>query len=265
VKQHSSAIVDSRAEIGSDVEIGPFAVIGADARIGDGCRIGPHAVIHPYSSIGARCRIHAGAVIGDLPQDTAFKDCRSFVEIGADCILREGVTIHRGTEEDTATIVGDGCFLMVNSHVGHNAKVGKRVIMANGSLLAGRVEIGDGVFISGNAAVHQFVKIGRLAMLSGMSGASKDLPPFCTLHGCTMNQIGGLNTVGMRRAGLPAAERQAVKRVFTMICASELNVSQALAELEPEYPEGPAREFIEFVKSSQRGICRMPLGRGGRE
>ena len=189
MKQHASAIVDKSAVIGNDVEIGPFAVIGADVDLGDGCVIGPHAVIHPYTALGSGCRVHAGAVIGDLPQDLAFKQVRSFVEIGADCVLREGVTVHRGTEEGTKTSLGDECFLMANSHVGHNCLVGDGVILANGALLGGRVEVGAGAFISGNSAVHQFVKVGRLAMLAGLSGISKDLPPFCTTHGATINHL----------------------------------------------------------------------------
>lgn len=258
MKQHPTAVIDSHAEVEQDVEIGPYAIIDRDVRIQSGCRIGPHAVIHPGTTLGRDCRVHAGAVIGDLPQEIAFKGCRSFVEVGAGTVLREGVTIHRGTEEDTVTRVGANCFLMVNSHVGHNCLVGDRVIMANGALLAGRVEVGDGVFMSGNSAVHQFVKVGRLAMLSGMSGASKDLPPFCTVHGATINQLAGLNVIGMRRAGISAADRRAVKRVYAAICASDLNVSQAVAKLEEEQLAGPALEFIEFVKASKRGICRMP-------
>jgi len=257
VKQHSTAIIDPKAEIGADVDIGPYAVIERDVAIGEGCRIGPHAVIHPYTTLGPGCRVHAGAVLGDAPQEIAFSGCRSFVRIGARCILREGVTIHRGTEEDTATRIGDECFLMVNSHVGHNCQVGNKVIMANGALLGGRVHVGDGVFIAGNSGVHQFVKIGRLAMLSGVAGASKDVPPFCTIHGATINKISGLNVIGMRRAGIGPADRSEVKRVFKLICASGLNVSQALEELEAQDLAGPAKEFVDFVKTSSRGICQM--------
>ena len=258
MKQHPTAIIDSRAELAPDVEVGPYAVIEQQVYIHSGCRIGPHAVILPHTTLGPGCQVHPGAVIGDLPQEIGFKGYRSFVKIGAETVIREGVTIHRGTEEDTVTCVGEKCFLMVNSHVGHNAQVGDRVIMANGALLAGRVEVGDGVFISGNAAVHQFVKVGRLAMLSGMSGVTKDLPPFCTVHGASINQLAGLNVVGMRRAGISAPDRQAVKRVFSAVCASDLNVSQAVAMIEEEDIDGPALEFLEFVKASKRGICRMP-------
>lgn len=259
MQQHRTAIVDSNAEVAGDVEIGPCAVIERDVRIGEGCIIGPHAVIHAYTTLGPGCRVHAGAVLGDAPQEGSFSGCRSYVEIGRDCILREGFTVHRGTEEESSTEIGDGCFMMANSHVGHNCKVGDGVIMANGALLGGRVEIGDGVFLSGNTAVHQFVKVGRLAMLAGLSGASKDVPPFCTIHGATINQVAGMNVVGMRRAGITLDERNQLKRVFKRVCASDVNVGQALAEFEGRELSGPARQFVDFVKASKRGICRMPL------
>ncbi len=255
---HATATVDKRAELAENVIVGPGAVIECDARIGPGGVIGPNAVIRPFVRLGPECEVHPGAVIGGVPQDLSFKECRSYVEIGARCILREGVTVHRGTEEDSATVVGAGCFLMANSHVGHNCKVGNQVIMANGALLAGRVELGERVFMSGNSAVHQFVKVGRLAMFAGMSGATKDVPPFCTLHGNLTNRASGLNTIGMRRAGIPAEERNDIKRVFRMICNSDLNVSQALEALDSDDSiTSSAREFIDFVKKSTRGICRV--------
>ena len=146
--------------------IHPTAIIEDGAAIGDDVEVGPHAVIFRHATIGPHCRIHTGAVIGDVPQDLAFKNVESFVRIGAGCVIREHVTIHRGTKEGTGTVVGDGCYLMAHSHLGHNVQLGRRVILANGALLAGYVEIGDLAFISGNACVHQFVRIGRLAMLA---------------------------------------------------------------------------------------------------
>ncbi len=258
MKIRQTATVDKGAELADGVIVGPGAVIETDVRIGPGCVIGPNAVIRSYTRLGADCEVHAGAVIGGPPQDMSFKNCRSFVEIGPRCILREGVTVHRGTEEDTKTVIGEGCFLMANSHVGHNCSVGDHVIMANGALLAGRVELGERVFMSGNSAVHQFVKVGRLAMFSGMSGATKDVPPFCTLHGNQTNRASGLNTVGMRRAGIKPQERNDIKRVFRLICNSDLNVTQALELIESDDSlTAPALEFIDFVKNSARGICRV--------
>jgi UDP-N-acetylglucosamine acyltransferase len=237
--------------------IHPTAIIEDGAVIGDNAEIGPHAVIFRGVTIGPNCRIHAGAVIGDLPQDLAFEPAESFVRIGADCVVREHVTIHRGTKPGTATIVGDGCYLMVNSHLGHNAHLGNRVIVANGTLLGGYVEIGDGAFVSGNVLIHQFVRIGRLAMLSGGCGIGKDVPPFCTTIGIQRNCIGGLNTIGMRRAGLSPAERTQAKQAFALLYRSNLNVSQALDRIRQEFTDGPAMEIVQFVAASRRGICTM--------
>ena len=233
------------------------AVIEDGAVIGDNADIGPHAVIFRHTTIGPNCRIHAGAVIGDLPQDLAFRPTDSFVRIGADCVVREHVTIHRGTKPGTATVVGDGCYLMANSHLAHNVRLGNRVVVANGTLLAGYVEVGDEAFISGNVVVHQFVRIGRLTMLSGGCGIGKDVPPFCTTIGIQRNSIGGLNTIGMKRAGLPPAERVQVKQAFNLLYRSNLNVSQALDRMRQEFADGPAMEIVEFVAASRRGICSM--------
>jgi UDP-N-acetylglucosamine acyltransferase len=253
---HPSAVVEKGAKLGADVVVGPFAFVDRDTEIGDRCVIGPHAVIHAHTRIGAGSRVHAGAVLGDIPQDVAFKPGTiSRVEIGANCTIREGVTIHRGTKPDTATVTGDGCFLMANSHLGHNVKLGQGVILANGALLAGYVEVGDRAFISGNAAIHQFVHIGRLAMTSGCSVITKDLPPFCTARGASLNHVAGLNVVGMRRAGMSPQDRQAVRLAFKVLYRSGLNVSQAVDRLRRDFPDGPAREFREFVEGSKRGIC----------
>lgn len=252
---HKTAVVDAKAEIGAGVTIGPFAYIESDVRIGDGCVIGPHASILRYTSIGNNCEIHAGAVLGDVPQDTSFRNVESYVKIGSKCIIREGVTIHRGTKEGTSTEIGDGCFLMAFSHCGHNVELGRGVIMANGVLLAGYVKVGDRAFISGNVVVHQFVKIGRLAMLGGNCGISKDIPPFCTTVPVALNTIVGLNVVGMRRAGLTVEDRKQVKQAFNILYRSGMNVTDAAIKLKETFKSGPALEFYSFIESSERGIC----------
>jgi UDP-N-acetylglucosamine acyltransferase len=252
---HSTAVISSKALIADDVEIGPFVVIGEGCRIGAGCVIGPHVVVHAYTMIGPQTRIHAGAVIGDWPQDVAFRGAPSETVIGARCMIREGVTIHRGTKEGTRTVVGDDCFLMANSHLAHNVVLGNNVIIANGALLAGYVEVGDRAFISGNVVIHQFCRIGRLAMLSGLSGIGKDVPPFCMTAGVSRNRIGGLNIVGLRRAGFSADERKQIKAAFDTLYRSGLNVSQAVERLKVDFPSGPAAEFWRFAEQSKRGLC----------
>ena len=253
---HSTAIIDPGAVIGDNVTIGPYSIIESDVTIGSGATIGPHVVIHRYTTLGNNCEVHATAVLGDTPQDVAFKDVPSYVNIGNGCTIREGVTIHRGTKEGTTTQVGDGCFLMAFSHLAHNVILGDEVILANGVLLAGYVEVGDKAFISGNAVVHQFTKIGKLAMISGCAAVGKDVPPFCVVQAAQRNAIGGINIVGMRRAGLNVDERKAVKQVFKLLYHSGLNTVQALEEIKQEFPDvGIVQEIVTFIESSERGIC----------
>lgn len=254
---HETAIINSGARLGKDVVVGPFTTIEADVTIGDGTVIGPNVSIRPYTSIGPRCHVHAGSVLGGIPQDVGFKGERSFVTIGANCQIREGVTINRGTKADSVTEIGDGCFLMAFSHCAHNVKLGRGVIMANGALLAGYVEIGDQVVISGNCILHQFVRVGRLVMLGGGCAVTKDVPPFCMLKPLEINKIVGLNTVGLRRSNLTARDQQEIKEGFKLLFRSGLNVSKALEKIKATYPSGPASEFSTFIEQSKRGICRM--------
>jgi UDP-N-acetylglucosamine acyltransferase len=203
--------------------------------------------------------VHAGAVLGDLPQDLGFQGGDSFLRIGANCMLREGLTIHRGTKPGSATEIGDGCFLMANAHFAHNVKLGNGVIVVSGALLAGYVEVGDRAFISGNAVVHQFVRIGRLAMLGGISGVSKDVPPFFTVRPGAVNRVLGVNIVGLRRAGFKPDERQAIREAFKLLYRSGLNVTDAVARLRGATPAAPVLEICDFIDQSRRGI----IGFGG--
>ncbi|MDZ4198074.1 MAG: acyl-ACP--UDP-N-acetylglucosamine O-acyltransferase, partial [Kiritimatiellia bacterium] len=233
---HPSAWIDPGAIVEADVDIGPFCVVESGVRLGAGCRLGAHVSILSGTTLGPRCRIHGGAVLGDLPQDLAFTNAPSRVEIGADCVIREQVTIHRGTKEGTVTSLGEGCYLMANSHVAHNCRVGNRVILANGALLGGYVEVGDRAFLSANVLVHQFVHIGRLVMAGGGSALGKDVPPFCMVQSVRRNSIVGLNIIGLRRAGFLPEQRQEIRRAFDVLYRSGLNFSKALERLREEFP-----------------------------
>lgn len=258
---HATAVVEKGAELGRDVRVGPFAFIASGARIGDGCQIGPHVTIHGHTTLGRECRVHAGAILGDEPQDLGFKGGPSEARIGNRCVLREGVTVHRGTAEGSLTEIGDDCYLMAFSHVAHNVTLADHVILANGTLLAGYVDVGSHAFISGNVGVHQFVKIGRLAMLGGGAMATKDVPPFCMVRNAALNAVIGLNRVGMRRAGLGQEERKAVQRAFKILYLSGLNATQAAERINELFPSGPAHEFCSFVKASTRGLCPCVIQR----
>lgn len=253
---HPTAVVDPGAEIGPDVEIGPGAVISAQTRIGAGCRIGPHAVLFPHVTLGARCRVHAHAVLGDLPQDLKFQEgVVTRVEVGDDCSIREGVTIHRGTKEGSVTRVGKGCLLMVNAHVGHNCEVGNQVILANGVLLGGHVTVGDRAFLSGNVAIHQFVRVGRLCMVGGQGGLTQDLLPFCLTESGKMNGLVGLNIVGLRRAGFSPEDRLQLQRAYRKVFRTGFRRQRALEILTSEFATGPAAEWIPYLETTHRGVC----------
>lgn len=252
---HPTAVVSPGARIGAGVRIGAFAVVEDGVEIGDGCRIGPHVSILRYTKLGANCCVHDGAVLGDLPQDLAFKDAVSFVEIGPGTVIREHVTVHRGTKENTVTRTGADCFLMANSHLAHNVQLGSRVILANGVLLAGYVEVGDGAFLSGNLAVHQFVRIGRLAMGGGGGTLTKDVPPFCMTATGAYNRLVGLNSVGLRRAGMPSEDRLGLRRAFRSLFRQGVSPRAVAGVLVREHQDGPVREIADFILSSKRGIC----------
>ena len=257
---HPTAVIEDSACLGEGVVVGPFAYIAAGAKIGDRCHIGPHVTVYGYTTLGADCKVHAGAVLGDLPQDFGFKDGDSFVRIGEGCLIREGVTVHRGSKPGTETVIGNRCMLMAFSHCAHNAQLGDDVTVANGALIAGYVSVGARAFISGNVAIHQFARVGRLAMLGGGAMISKDVPPFCTVRPAMENGVGGLNVIGMRRAGIGPEGRSAAKAAFKLLYRSGLNMTQAREQMAALFTAGPGREICDFVSASKRGVCGCSIG-----
>jgi UDP-N-acetylglucosamine acyltransferase len=254
---HRTAVIADSAQIGQDVTIGPYAFIEDDVAIGGGCIIGPHVCIMRGTRLGDNCRVHAGAVLGDVPQDRSFHGADSHLDIGSNCVIREGVTVHRGTQADSTTRIGSHCLLMAGSHVAHNCIVGDHVILINNACLAGHVEIGERAVISANCLVHQFTRVGRLAMLSGASGVQMDVPPFCITRSMHTNTVMNVNVVGLRRAGLSVAERGELQRAFRVLYGSGLIIPRAVDRLEREFDSPYVRELVEFIKSSKRGICKF--------
>ena len=253
---HPTAIVDPHAEIDASAEIGAYAVIEGKVRIGPRTRIFPHAVITGGAVLGADNEVHYGAVLGDVPQDVAFRGAESFLEIGAGNVFRENVTIHRGTKPGTETVIGDRGYFMHNSHVAHNCRIGNDAIVAGGAMLSGYVELGERGFVSGNCVVHQFVRIGRLALLRGQSRTSRDVPPFCIMDGT--HTVRAVNLVGLRRAGFSPASIRAIRNAFKVVFLRRRNLKTALAELEAGPMEPEVRELVEFVRASTRGVCFGP-------
>ena len=253
---HRTAVVDPKAQIDSNVVIGPYALIEGPVRISSGTEIQGHAVITGSVEIGKNNRIGYGAVIGALPQDLSFDPTASSgVEIGDQNVIREYCTIHRGTKEGSNTLIGSNNFLMVGAHLGHNTRIGNNVILANNVLLAGYAEIHDRVFIGGGSVVHQFTRMGAISLLQGISGVGKDVPPFSIAIG--KDGVSTINVVGLRRAGYSPALRKEVKDAFELLYLSGLNSSQALEESKRRSWSNGVSLFWEFVATSKRGICPM--------
>ena len=253
---HPTAVISPEAEIADDVEVGPFVVIEGPVQIGPGCVLRPHATLCGPLVMGKNNTVFPNAVLGERPQHLKYNGEPTRLEIGDDNIFREGVTVHRGTTHSWATRIGSQNFFMANCHVAHDCCIGNHVIMANGALLAGHCQIEDNVYLSGNCAIHQFVRIGRLALLSGVSTTTKDIPPFIIQQG--INCIVGVNVVGMRRAGIDARRIDAVRQAFQLLFHSDLLLTPALEQVEREFGQvDVVAELIAFIRQSKRGVNAM--------
>jgi UDP-N-acetylglucosamine acyltransferase len=250
---HLSAIIHPKAQLDSTVRVGPYTVIDADVVLGAHCVVGPHSYLTGHTTIGAHNAFHAGCVIGDAPQDLKYRDEPTRLRIGDHNVFREHVTVHRSTKTADETRVGSHNFLMANCHVGHNARLGNHIIIANGALLAGHVAVDDRVFISGNCLVHQFVRIGTLALMQGGAAISKDLPPYTIARGD--NGICGLNTIGLRRAGFSAGQRLELKKLYHALFRAGKNLRPALAAARDQNWCEPARALLDFIATTKRGVC----------
>ena len=251
---HPTAVVSPNAEIGKNVEIGPYAVIDDDVRIGDDCFIDAHVKIGQYTTIGPRCRIYFGAFVGAEPQDHRFyKGIQSYTEIGSDTVIREYVTIHRPPFEFLKTTIGNHVLLMAFVHIGHDVIIGDRVTIANNTALSGHVQVGQGAVFSGCVLVHQFCRIGALAMVGPGAHVGQDIPPFCMLR--ESNVITGPNTIGLRRAGMSNEQRLAIRRAIRTFFFEGLNAKNALEQIERGENVLPdVHMFVNFIKESHRGI-----------
>jgi UDP-N-acetylglucosamine acyltransferase len=250
---HPTAIVHPQAKLHPSVQVGPYSIVDEAVEIGADCVLGPHVHITGVTRIGAGNRFHTGCVIGDAPQDLKYRDEPTRLTIGDRNVFREHFTAHRSNKPDGQTVIGSDNFLMQHSHVAHDCILGNHVILAGGALLAGHVAVQDRAFISGNCLVHQFVTIGTLAIMQGGSGISKDLPPYCVAM--QENAICGLNIIGLRRAGLSPAERQDLQRAYRTLFRRGFNRATALLQARAEATSAAARNLIEFVAASKRGVC----------
>jgi UDP-N-acetylglucosamine acyltransferase len=254
---HPTAIVDRRAEIAEDVEIGPHCMVEGNVKIGRGCRLYHNVYVTGWTEIGEACVLHPGVIIGHEPQDTKYSGARSFCKVGRGTIVREYSTMHRGTVPESATIVGEGCFLLANAHVGHNCTVGNNVTLINNVLLGGHASVGDGATLGGAVGVHQFVRIGEMAMVAAMAKVIQDVVPYALTD--VRGKISGINRVGLRRAGVPHDELKRLRDAYRSLFEKGLSREAAIRELSAMTGSPRVNELLAFVKEeSRRGLAGRP-------
>ena len=251
---HPTAIISEDAEIDENVEIGAFAIVGDGCSVGAGSVIAPRATLERNVTLGRGVKVGIGTVLGGAPQDLKYAGEETTVEVDDGTVIREYVTVNRGTAHSFKTTVGKNCLLMSYVHIGHDCRIGDSVILSNVVQLAGHVAIEDKAIISGMSAVHQFARIGRHSFIGGMSRVSKDIPPFLKAVGNPV-KLYGLNTIGLQRSGMEDATILELKRAYRLLFRSDLNLTQAIEraqnDLEP-LPE--VQELIRFVEGSERGV-----------
>ncbi len=258
---HPTALIDPRAQIDPSAEIGPYVVVDGAAEVAAECKIQAHAQLVGHVVVGEGSWIGRAAIIGGEPQDLGFDlATESSVILGRKNVIREHVTIHRGSKAGGVTRLGDSNYLMAGSHLAHDVVLGDRNIIANGALLAGHIHVGNNTFIGGGAVFHQFLRIGDFCVVQGNGSFSKDIPHYCAAQ--RINRITGLNVIGLRRQGFSSADRSAIKELFNLLFCDGLNLSQALEKASlKDWPE-KARRLLEFVQApSKKGVCPVRAGR----
>ena len=251
---HETAVIDASAVIADDVSIGPYTVIGPNVRIGAGVEIGPHAHIVRDTIIGDGCTIHHGAALGGDPQDLKYAGEHAELVIGSNTVIREFVTLNRGTSAHGKTEIGSNCLLMAYAHVAHDCVLGDHVIIANSVNMGGHVLIEDHVIVGGLTAIHQFVRIGKHAFVGGSAAVMKDVPPYVKAAGNPL-KLYGLNSLGLQRRGFSEETRMMLKRAYRMVFSSSMNVGQALEAARRELEmTADVEHFLGFIEASQRGV-----------
>lgn len=256
---HPTAIVDSMAKIGENVEIGPFCIVEADTELDDGCKLVHNVRICKGTRMGKDCVVESNAVIGGDPQyvgwDTSLK---SGVQVGERCTFREASTVHRSIYEGKDTIIGNDVYLMVNAHVAHDCIIHDKVVLTNNAMIAGHVEIGKNAYIGGGAASHQFLRIGEGSMTGGITRLTQDLGPYLIV--AERNEVHGLNLVGLKRRGVSRDAIRELKEMFHLLLETEGNIkqqAQAILEERGDTLSDEARHFVEFYTTGKRGFAGM--------
>nr|WP_052303612.1 acyl-ACP--UDP-N-acetylglucosamine O-acyltransferase [Pirellula staleyi] len=253
---HPTAVVDSSAEIGADVTIGPFCVIEKGVVIGDGCTLESRVVVKSRTSLGRQNEIGEGTVLGGRAQHVHVLDPGGVLIIGDNNRIRENATVHRGYANDAKTTIGNNNLMMVGVHVAHDCTVGNNTIIVNNAMLAGHVQVEDRAYISGGVAIHQFCRVGKLAMVGGLAKVTQDVPPFVLVEGGGAPEVVGLNKVGIRRNGYTADEMLQLKTAYRVIYRQGLRWSEVLEILQRDFPTGPAAAMHEFFVTGKRGYVQ---------
>lgn len=262
---HPTALVDPKAELASDVAIGPFCVVGPHVRLEQGVRLEAHVVVTGRTTIGADCRVFSFACLGHRPQDLKYRGEETELVIGRNNLIREHVTMHPGTVGGGgATRIGDDGLYMAAIHVAHDCRIGNGVVMANNATLGGHVEIEDQAFLGGVCAVHQFVRIGRQAMVGGLAGVENDVIPYGMVVG-NRAYLSGLNIVGMKRRAISRSEIDSLRTAYRLLFAPEGAFAERLAEVAEQFAEHPrVMEIVQFIQSAgNRAICMPRQNRPG--
>ncbi len=254
---HSTAIIHKKAELDSSVEVGPYSIIGEHVRIGKGTVIRSHVVIDGWTTLGESNTIYPFASIGLEPQDLKFKGEKTRLEVGNHNMIREYVTLHRGTASGGGiTQIGSHNVLMAYVHVAHDCILGDHIIMSNAATLAGSITVGSNAIVGGLSGVHQFVRIGSYAMIGGCSAVAQDVPPYVRVAG-NHAKLYGLNSIGLKRHGFTPEEIQTLKATYKLLFRSGLTMREAIKEAKDKWPDNAkVDDFLSFVEKSERGICR---------
>ena len=253
---HPTAIVHHQAQLGQDVEIGPYSIIGPEVFIGDGVNIANHVVIEKNTRLGPGCRVFTGAVLGTEPQDLKYRGEKTWLEIGENTTIREYATLNLGTAENVRTVIGKNALIMTYAHVAHDCVIGDHVILANAVNIAGHVEIQDHAYVGGVVPIHQFCKIGRHAMVGGGFRVTQDVCPFMRVAGYPLRVI-GVNTIGLERKGASTETLQTLRKAHKLLFRSKLNITQAVEKISTELPRTEEVESIlGFIEKSDRGLIR---------
>ena len=253
---HPSAIVDPAAEIAEGAEIGPFCIIHGNVKIGAGTKLHSSVVVGEWTEIGENNEIFPGAVLGVAPQDLRYSGERAYTKLGHRNVIREYVTVHRASDAEGSTIIGDDNLLMAYTHVAHNCILGNQIVIANSCGIAGHVEIEDQAVLGGMCGLHQFVRVGKLAMLGGMAQIRQDIPPYAMVDGQPA-RVFGMNIRGMQRRGIDKDSRQALKASYRLILQSGLNLTQALNSIKANVDQvDEVKHLIGFLENpSKMGVC----------